>query len=220
MQKYESRNGKKKNQNQKRDKNLGIIRIVNNGRQDDQKRYNDHYNSNQNSHCDVTTDRKYNQRRYNNQNKCSKKNRGENRNTHDKQDTREDFQNRRDFQNKQSDIPNRGDFQTRQDDMNKLLSIQQKTNKKTNDKKPIMAHQWRVVCDSMLGGLSSRLRMCGVDCVHVLFDQSGEDSVKLAKHENRVLLTREENYEKVRYILYYYNEYEDNPNKHLMMYYD
>jgi len=200
MQKYEHRNGKKKNQNQKKDANLGIIKIVNNGRQDDQKRYSDHnnsnQNSNQNSYYDVTADRKYNQRRYNNQDKYGKKNRWENRNTHDKQDTREDFQNRRDFQNKQSDIRNRRDFQSRQGDMNKLLSIQR------NHENPTGAHKWRVVCDSMLGGLSSRLRMCGVDCVHVLFDQGGEDSAKLARHENRVLLTRNKNYEKVRYILY------------------
>ncbi|XP_076386232.1 exonuclease mut-7 homolog isoform X2 [Megachile rotundata] len=58
----------------------------------------------------------------------------------------------------------------------------------------VPAHKWRVVCDSMLGGLTSKLRMCGCDCAHVGFDQNGERSLKIAVNENRVLLTRNRNY--------------------------
>lgn len=55
-------------------------------------------------------------------------------------------------------------------------------------------HTWRVVCDSMLGGLTNKLRMCGCDCVHFAFDQGGERSVKLAMREKRVFLTRNKGY--------------------------
>ncbi|XP_020281689.1 exonuclease mut-7 homolog isoform X3 [Pseudomyrmex gracilis] len=65
----------------------------------------------------------------------------------------------------------------------------------------IAAHTWRVVCDSMLGGLSIKLRMCGVDCMHMLFDQGGDDSAKLAMRENRVFLTRNKNCEKFQQYL-------------------
>lgn len=58
-------------------------------------------------------------------------------------------------------------------------------------------HTWRVVCDSMLGGLTNKLRMCGCDCVHFAFDQGGERSVKLAMREKRVFLTRNKGYLKV-----------------------
>ncbi|XP_033311571.1 exonuclease mut-7 homolog isoform X2 [Bombus bifarius] len=58
----------------------------------------------------------------------------------------------------------------------------------------IPVHQWRVVCDSMLGGLTSKLRMCGCDCVHFAFDQRGERSVQVALYEKRVLLTRNKEY--------------------------
>ncbi|XP_035736310.1 exonuclease mut-7 homolog isoform X1 [Vespa mandarinia] len=59
-----------------------------------------------------------------------------------------------------------------------------------NPSGPIPAHSWRAVCDSMLGGLASKLRMCGCDCLYVLFDKGGEQSAKLAVHENRILLTQ------------------------------
>lgn len=42
----------------------------------------------------------------------------------------------------------------------------------------------------MLGGLASKLRMCGCDCLYVLFDKGGEQSAKLAMHEKRILLTQ------------------------------
>lgn len=61
----------------------------------------------------------------------------------------------------------------------------------------IPVHQWRVVCDSMLGGLTSKLRMCGCDCVHLAFDQRGERSVQVALYEKRVLLTRNKEYLRV-----------------------
>lgn len=59
-----------------------------------------------------------------------------------------------------------------------------------NHSGPIPAHTWRAVCDSMLGGLASKLRMCGCDCLYVLFDKGGEQSARLAVHENRILLTQ------------------------------
>lgn len=61
----------------------------------------------------------------------------------------------------------------------------------------IPAHQWRVVCDSMLGGLTNKLRMCGCDCAHFTFDQEGERSAQLAMREKRVLLTRNKGYLRV-----------------------
>ncbi|XP_012259642.2 exonuclease mut-7 homolog isoform X2 [Athalia rosae] len=52
------------------------------------------------------------------------------------------------------------------------------------------AHEWRVVCDSMLGGLARQLRMCGCDCVYVEFDRRGDQSAKVAMKQKRVFLTR------------------------------
>ncbi|EZA46919.1 hypothetical protein DMN91_004839 [Ooceraea biroi] len=208
-QKYGYYGSKERNQNQAKVGSIGIIDIVSDGRQDNQRRYDNHNNYNQSStHCGsskATNDRKYNQRRYqdnqdnynryDNQNKYGNKNRRENHYKYDKQGRWEDGQNRRDSQNRQDDAPNRRDFQGRQNGMNRPLSVQR------NLENPVVAHTWRVVCDSMLGGLSSKLRMCGVDCVHVLFDQGGDDSAKLAMRENRVLLTRNKNYEKFRQYL-------------------
>lgn len=56
------------------------------------------------------------------------------------------------------------------------------------------AHKWHVVCDSMLGGLTSKLRMCGCDCAHFQNDDGGMQSAKLAMRENRIFLTRSRNY--------------------------
>lgn len=61
----------------------------------------------------------------------------------------------------------------------------------------VPAHEWRVVCDSMLGGLMGKLRLCGCDCIHVVVDQGGDYSAKLAMRENRVLLTRNKGYLKL-----------------------
>ncbi|XP_015586273.1 exonuclease mut-7 homolog [Cephus cinctus] len=54
----------------------------------------------------------------------------------------------------------------------------------------IPAHEWHVVCDSMLGGLARQLRMCGCDCIYVEYDRGGDQSARLAMQEDRVLLTR------------------------------
>lgn len=61
-------------------------------------------------------------------------------------------------------------------------------------------HKFRVVCDSLLGGLSNKLRICGCDCVHVAFDQDGERAAKQALNENRILLTRNKGYLKVKFL--------------------
>lgn len=59
------------------------------------------------------------------------------------------------------------------------------------------AHQWRVVCDSMLCGLAKQLRMCGCDCVNIEYDKGGHKSARIAAKEKRVLLTRNANHQKV-----------------------
>lgn len=201
--KHEHQDSKKRDPNQEQFARLGICRVVNDGWQDNHRRHDNHNNHNQNSAhfgaSKASNDRKYNQRRCDNQDNYNRHDNGMygNKNRwekYEKQGNRwEGGQNRRDFRNRQDDIPNRRDYQNRQDGhMNRTLSVQR------NRMYPIVAHTWRVVCDSMLGGLSSKLRMCGVDCVHVLFDQGGDDSVKLAMRENRVLLTRNKNQKKVR----------------------
>lgn len=71
------------------------------------------------------------------------------------------------------------------------------------DRQP--AHEWRVVCDSMLGGLARQLRMCGCDCVYVEFDRRGDQSAKIAVRQKRVFLTRGGAYDRVGTVL---------PNRH------
>lgn len=125
-----------------------------------------------------------NHNRYDHSNRYGNQNRRNNSNKYDKQiDRREDVQNR---------------FLDKFEKMNRSESRVHRQHQGD----PVIAHTWRVVCDSMLGGLSSKLRMCGVDCIHVLFDQGGDDSAKLAMRENRILLTRNKNYERVRFTLY------------------
>lgn len=55
---------------------------------------------------------------------------------------------------------------------------------------PIRAHGWKVVCDSMLGGVSKSLRMCGVDSIYVEGDVGGERCGEIAENESRVMLTQ------------------------------
>lgn len=178
------------NRNRDRTANIGVIR-VNDGRHDDQRRYDNYDNHNQNRYANArmnqtANDGKYeNQRRYDNY---------ENHNKHDIQrrnnQSRRDNYNRYDKQDKWENIEDRQI--SRQNNASKPESMQRR------NWDPIPAHTWRVVCDSMLGGLSSKLRMCGIDCIHVLFDQGGDDSARLAMRENRILLTRNKSYERVR----------------------
>jgi len=137
-----------------------------------------------------TANRKYNQKRYDNynhkydiQSRHGNQNKRDNYSKYDKQDKWEDIQGKRNILSRQNNVSRSESIQRRNWD-------------------PIPAHTWRVVCDSMLGGLSSKLRMCGIDCIHVLFDQGGDDSARLAMRENRILLTRNKNYERVRSVLY------------------
>lgn len=172
-------------------------------RHDNYNRYENRRYNNYNKHD--------NHNRYNNQNRFGNQNRHDNYNRRDNYSQNRpenDRQYRRgnDSQTKRensgqgrqkSDSQNRRDTQDRQQgNTSRSQSVQQL------DKNLIIAHTWRVVCDSMLGGLSSRLRMCGVDCKHVLFDQGGKESATLAMTEYRFLLTRHKNYTKVRYGLY------------------
>lgn len=189
------------NHNRDRRACIGLIHVVNDGRHDDQRRYVNHDNHNQNRYANLrmnqtaSNGRYDNQKRYDNydnhnrhdtQNRHGNQNRRDNYNRYDKQGRWEDFQGRRNTQSKQNNASRPESIQRRNWD-------------------PIPAHTWRVVCDSMLGGLSSKLRMCGIDCIHVLFDQGGDDSAKLAMRENRILLTRNKNCEKVRSVLYVFN---------------
>jgi len=136
-----------------------------------------------------TANRKYNQKRYDNYNhkydiqRHGNQSKRDNYSKYDKRDRWEDIQGKRNILSRQNNVSRPESIQRRNWD-------------------PIPAHTWRVVCDSMLGGLSSKLRMCGIDCIHVLFDQGGDDSARLAMRENRILLTRNKNYERVRSILY------------------
>ncbi|XP_018049146.1 PREDICTED: exonuclease mut-7 homolog isoform X2 [Atta colombica] len=182
------------NHNRDRSAHTRIIQIVNDRRRDDQRRYDNH---NQNKHANVrmnqTSNGRYdNQKRYDNY---------DNHNKYDPQSRRDGNQGRRDNYNRYDkqdrweDIQSRRNTPNRQNNTNKPEPIQRR------NCDSIPAHTWRVVCDSMLGGLSSKLRMCGIDCIHVLFDQGGDDSARLAMRENRILLTRNKNYEKFKQYL-------------------
>lgn len=196
--------------NRDRTARIGVIR-VNDGRYDDQRRFDNHDNHNQNKHTNARTNPTVNGRyenqkrfdyhnRYDTQNKRGNQGRRDNYNRYDKQDRWEDIQGRR-------NTPNR------QNNASRPESVQRRRNLDS-----IPAHSWRVVCDSMLGGLSSKLRMCGIDCIHVLFDQGGDDSARLAMRENRILLTRNKSYERFKQYLPLENCYRimtDTPDNQL-----
>ncbi|KAL6263465.1 hypothetical protein P5V15_006256 [Pogonomyrmex californicus] len=199
------------NHNRERIAQVGILRVVNDSRYD-QRRYDGPDNYSQNRQTNIrmnrtANDRKYdNQRRYDNydnynryetQDRCGNQNKRDNYNKYDKQSRWEDGKGKRNIPDKQN--------------KNKQEPIRRNWDS-------IAAHIWRVVCDSMLGGLSSKLRMCGVDCVHVLFDQGGDDSARLAMRENRILLTRNKNYERFKQYLPLENCYRvmaDTPDNQL-----
>ncbi|XP_008560536.1 exonuclease mut-7 homolog isoform X2 [Microplitis demolitor] len=63
--------------------------------------------------------------------------------------------------------------------------------------KKFPVHKWRVVCDSVLSNLVRPLRMCGCDCIYLGHDRGGNKSIKLARQDNRVLLTHNPNSEKL-----------------------
>jgi len=138
-----------------------------------------------------TTNRRYNQKRYDNYNH----NKYDIQSRHGNQSKRDNYS-KYDKQDRWENIQGKRNILSRQNNLSRPESIQRQ------NWDPIPAHTWRVVCDSMLGGLSSKLRMCGIDCIHVLFDQGGDDSARLAMRENRILLTRNKNYERVRSVLY------------------
>ncbi|XP_011870330.1 PREDICTED: uncharacterized protein LOC105563381 isoform X2 [Vollenhovia emeryi] len=190
--------------------NIGVIRVVGDGRHNDQRRHDNH---NQNRYANARmnqtpNDGRYDQRRYDN---------SENYNRHDAQSrrgnqARRDNYNWYDKQSKWEDVPSRRGTQSWQNNASKPEPVQR------CNLDPTPAHAWRVVCDSMLGGLSSKLRMCGIDCIHVLFDQGGDDSARLAMRENRILLTRNKSYERFKQYLPLENCYRiiaDTPDNQL-----
>ncbi|XP_020281688.1 exonuclease mut-7 homolog isoform X2 [Pseudomyrmex gracilis] len=149
-------------------------------------RKHDNYDSHKHYNYDGRRYDNFDGRRYNNQNRGGNQNRYGNCNRYEKrEDKGEEFQNEPDIRSKmkQNEVNTNGQSVSRQHEFS------------------IAAHTWRVVCDSMLGGLSIKLRMCGVDCMHMLFDQGGDDSAKLAMRENRVFLTRNKNCEKFQQYL-------------------
>ncbi|KAG7189757.1 hypothetical protein KM043_017421 [Ampulex compressa] len=90
------------------------------------------------------------------------------------------------------------------------------TLQRSTDCTVIPVHKWRVICDSMLGGLASKLRMCGCDCIHMVFDQGGQQSAIIAMDDNRVLLTRNRGYQRLLQYLPYdkcYRVMADTPEK-------
>lgn len=191
-------------QNRDRCARLGIIRIANNAGTNNQRRYENCDNYSQNRHVGMRGadgGRYENQKKYDNYENYNRfdnynHNRYDHPNRYGNQSKRNNY-NRYDKQ-----IGRREDVQDRfMDKIGKMNRSEPKVQRQ-HQEDPVAAHTWRVVCDSMLGGLSSKLRMCGVDCVHVLFDQGGDDSAKLAVCENRILLTRNKNYEKVKFYFY------------------
>lgn len=72
--------------------------------------------------------------------------------------------------------------------------IETPQNERRIDPMQVPAHKWRVVCDSMIGGLLNKLRMCGCDCIVTGFDKNIERFAQIAVTDNRVLLTRNKNY--------------------------
>lgn len=185
------------NYNRDKTNHIGEIRVLNYGRHNDQRRYDNHDNHDQYRYANAKMNQTANDGRYENQRRFDNY---ENHNRYDIQSRRNNQSrrdNRYDKQGRGEDIQDRLSTQRRQNNTSKPESIQQRRNWD-----PIPAHTWRVVCDSMLGGLTSKLRMCGIDCIHVLFDQGGDDSAKIAMRENRILLTRNKSYERVRSVLY------------------
>lgn len=192
------------NQNRDRCARLGIIRVANDAKTDNQRRY-ENGDNHQNRYTHVGMrgadgGRYENQKKYDKYDNYENYNRFDNHN-HNRYDhpNRYGNQSRRDNHNRyDKQIGRREDVQGRfMDKIGKMNRSEPKVQRQ-HQEDLVAAHTWRVVCDSMLGGLSSKLRMCGVDCVHVLFDQGGDDSAKLAMRENRILLTRNKNYERVR----------------------
>ncbi|XP_076286281.1 exonuclease mut-7 homolog isoform X2 [Lasioglossum baleicum] len=61
-------------------------------------------------------------------------------------------------------------------------------------KKPkIPIYKWRVVCDSNLGGLITKLRICGCDTLRASVD----DAINIAKKDGRIFLTQYSHYQKL-----------------------
>ncbi|XP_072755515.1 exonuclease mut-7 homolog [Anoplolepis gracilipes] len=217
-------------QNRDRCARVGIIRIANDTKIDNQRKYDNYDNYNQNRHAHISMMRGANGGRHENQKRYVHENYNgfDNYETHNRYDhpSRHDHSNRHGNQGRRDNY-NRHDKQiSRREDVHdrfldwkfeKMYSLEPKVQRQYQGD-PIAAHMWRVVCDSMLGGLSSKLRMCGVDCVHVLFDQGGDDSARLAKRENRILLTRNKNYERFKQYLPLENCYRimaDTPDNQL-----
>ncbi|EFN66105.1 Probable exonuclease mut-7-like protein [Camponotus floridanus] len=201
------------NQNRDRCARLGIIRVANDAKTDNQRRYENGDNHNQNRYTHVGMrgadgGRYENQKKYDKYDNYENYNRFDNHN-HNRYDhpNRYGNQSRRDNHNRyDKQIGRREDVQGRfMDKIGKMNRSEPKVQRQ-HQEDLVAAHTWRVVCDSMLGGLSSKLRMCGVDCVHVLFDQGGDDSAKLAMRENRILLTRNKNYERFKQYLPLFEE--------------
>lgn len=195
------------NQNRDRCARVGIIQIANDTRTDNQRKYDNYNNHNQNRYAHVGMMRGANGGRYENQKRYNHENynKSDNYKNHNRYDhpNRYSNQSKRDYYNRyDKQIGRREDVQDRFLDNFEKMNRPESRIQRQHQEDPVIAHTWRVVCDSMLGGLSSKLRMCGVDCVHVLFDQGGDDSTRLAMHENRILLTRNKNYERVRPALY------------------
>lgn len=62
---------------------------------------------------------------------------------------------------------------------------------------PQQAQDFKVVCDSMLGGLAKNLRKCNCDVEYMEFDTTGDKSASLAIQNKRILLTKGTHYKNV-----------------------
>ncbi|KAL6435567.1 hypothetical protein ACFW04_005491 [Cataglyphis niger] len=212
------------NQNRDRCARVGIIQIANDTRSDNQRKYDNYNNHNQIRYGHIGMMRGTNGARYENEKRHDNHenyNRFDNYENHNRYDhpNRYGNQSRRNNSNKyDKQIDRRKDVQNRFLDKFEKMNRSESRVQLQHQGDPVIAHTWRVVCDSMLGGLCSKLRMCGVDCIHVLFDQGGDDSAKLAMRENRILLTRNKNYERFKQYLPLKNCYRimaDTPDNQL-----
>ncbi|CAL1536700.1 unnamed protein product [Lymnaea stagnalis] len=59
-------------------------------------------------------------------------------------------------------------------------------------------HEFRVVCDTMLQGLGSQLRSCGVDTFIMGSSQRHSDAIQISLHDNRIVLSTGKAYEQLR----------------------
>ncbi|XP_076649699.1 exonuclease mut-7 homolog isoform X2 [Halictus rubicundus] len=77
-------------------------------------------------------------------------------------------------------------------------------------KRKIPIHEWRVVCDSKLGGLITKLRICGCDTLRAPVDTA----VNIARQDGRIFLTQFSHFQKLSQHLPRDQKYFVTPDSH------